>query len=151
VDESEYRRTRGQSLEHACAFEPALQACGCRCSLAAPRHLAEREAIGCREAPAAQTCALLREVLTRGSAFALKQPARTGLITHAQHLKVQCGGLRGLALALGQGTQVDDIAWLVRKAQARYGGLEALPLSEIVRSVAAFALRHRPRRDRPDA
>lgn len=151
MDESEYRRARGERIDQPCAFEQALQLCGCRCSLAVRRHLAEREAVGCLEAPAAQSCAGLRELLTRSSAFALKLPARPGLITHAQHLKVQCGGLRGLALALGKGTQVDDVCHAVREAQARYGTLEALPFSEIVRAVSSFALRHRPRGSRPDA
>jgi len=55
-----------------------------------------------------------------------------GPLPHAQEMRMQCGGLKGLQFALDGSDQVRDVAALVEMAQQRYGELAELPYSLIV-------------------
>lgn len=148
VDEREFRRARRAALPLPCVFERALLVCACRCSLARRQNLAEREGIGCLSPKAQANCARLQELLLRNATFALKLPPSDAPVPHAKQLKAQCGGLLGLAAALTGREEVSDVATLVLDARHRFGSLEGLPYSAIVRSIAAFEVRRR-RRDPP--
>jgi hypothetical protein len=84
--------------------------------------------------------------LRRNAAFALHRVRQEERLTHAQEMKVQCGGLAGLQQALTGADTVDDVSALMRAARRSRGGLEDLPWSEIVQSVAAWQPRRRARR-----
>ena len=63
----------------------------------------------------------------------------------------QVGGMRGLQLVLGvtrsSPTQtIDDVDGTLAAAEARFGTLDNLPFSEIIREVAAYQVRKRSRR-----
>jgi hypothetical protein len=58
-------------------------------------------------------------------------------------MKVQCGGLAGLQRVLSGPGEVEDVSRLVQSARQAQGGLENLPYSEIVQSVAAYRTRRR--------
>ncbi len=149
VDETAFHRARQAAIALPCVFERALLVCDCRCALARRQNLAEREGIGCLSLKAQAGCTRLRELLLRNATFALKLPSAPAPIPHAKQLKAQCGGLHGLAVALTGREEVSDVAMLVLDARNRFGSLEALPYSEIVRSIASFEVRRRHPDPRP--
>jgi hypothetical protein len=137
MDEASFRSTREAARGPACVFEKALLARCADCRHAARLALAEREAIGCR-APAARTdCAALMALLRERAAFALKRRLDAAPLPHALALRLQCGGVRGLAHAV-DAVAADDVSGLVAAAQARYGALADLPWPPLVAAVAAW-------------
>ena len=130
-----------------CAFEKAMLAGVCACALATRRNIAEREAIACGSTAARAACAALRALLQRNSAFALKLTQTDAPLPHAKQMKLECGGLQGLAKALAAAANcaptLADVHQLVRASAEKFGGLENLPYSLIVQSVAACQIRRR--------
>lgn len=144
MDETAFRQAR-QAVVSPCPFEKALlSGCG-SCALAQRRHIAEREAVACRERGAREACATLLGLLRRNAAFALHLVHAGERLTHAQEMKVQCGGLAGLRRALAGNDAVGDVGALVQAACRSQGGLEGLPYSLIVQSIAAWQPRRRAR------
>jgi hypothetical protein len=87
-------------------------------------------------------------MLRHNAAFALKLTHVDAVLPHAKHVKMQCGGLLGLQAALwperdGEAL-VEDIRGLVLEAQERFGGLQDLPYSEVVRGIAGYEFRRKP-------
>jgi len=131
----------------ACPFEKAVLICQCACRESKRVNIAERVTVNCLDDRAQGDCTLLLGLLRRNAAFALKLTHADEPLPHAKDVKVQCGGLRGLhgALRTEQAAEagVADIHDLVSEAKARFGSLQALPYSEIVRGVAGFQARKR--------
>lgn len=146
MDETAFRQARKAAVEHPCPFEKTLLAgCG-TCALAQRRNIAEREAVACREGAAGEACAALLGLLRRNAAFALHLSHPDERLTHAQEMKVQCGGLAGLQRTMTGAEEVGDVHALVQAAGRMQGGLEGLPWSAIMQSVAAWQPRRRARR-----
>ncbi|MBK5103827.1 MAG: hypothetical protein JJE42_06235 [Burkholderiales bacterium] len=168
MDESAFRRARDAMTPRPCAFEKAMLAGACSCSLATRRNIAERETVACESAPAREECAQLCSLLRQKSAFALKLTQVEGPLSHAQEMKVECGGLRGLMQSLATCVEVAvplrsaaaaepgpasaapheppsaaDVRSLVQSCAGKYGGLVNLPYSLIVQSVVAYQNRRR--------
>ncbi|PWB44122.1 MAG: hypothetical protein C3F19_02370 [Rhodocyclales bacterium] len=145
MDETAYRQARKAAVGHPCPFEKALLAgCG-TCALAQRRNIAEREAVACVDGVAREACDVLLRLLRRNATFALHLPHPENRLTHAQEMKVQCGGLEGLQRALTGAQEVGDVNALVQAACRSRGSLEDLPYSVIVQSVAAYRTRRRTR------
>lgn len=103
----------------ACVFAKALFARSAQCGLARRRAVAERELIECQSPVARMNCRTLERLLQERSRFALK--LRVGApVMHAQALRLQCGGLQGLQLALGAPTSDvhDWWAWRTSATEA---------------------------------
>lgn len=146
MDETAFRQARKAAVEHPCPFEKALlSGCG-TCGLAQRRNIAEREAVACSAGLAREACATLLGLLRRNAAFALHLTRPEDRLTHAQEMKVQCGGLAGLQRALGGSDAVGDVGALAQAAGGSENGLEGLPWSAIMQSVAAWQPRRRARR-----
>lgn len=165
-DEDAFRRQREAALGHACPFERALLARCAACGLARSVLLAEREAIGCQSQAASERCRAYHDELRTASRFALRVDASAPW-PFSKEIRLQCGGLIGLRQALddaggnadGEGdggedsaagsaepdAPVDDADALLQRALARWGSLEALPYSRVIRAV----IRHQPRRRAP--
>jgi hypothetical protein len=162
MDESAFRRARGSANPQPCAFEKAMLAGACACSLAERQNIAEREAVACGSPLAREQCAALRVLLQQNSAFALKLTHADRPLPHAKEMKVQCGGLQGVqqaagsasavigsAGALASGVQglarVADVHNLLQACAEKFGALENLPYSTIIQSVVTFQIRRRQR------
>jgi hypothetical protein len=166
MDESAFRRARDAMTPRPCAFEKAMLAGACGCTLATRRNIAERETVACASAPAREECAQLCSLLRQKSAFALKRTQVEGPLSHAQEMKVECGGLLGLMQSLGgcfelavavrsaaaaqpgpaaphEPPSAADVRSLVQSCAWKYGGLANLPFSIIVQSVVAYQNRRR--------
>ena len=145
-NESAFRAARKSINPLPCAFEKALLARCCQCSLAQRMNIAEREAVGCADAAQRGTCVALRAQLQRNAAFALKLVQPGEPLPHAREMKIQCGGLKGLRQVLSGSAESGEehgVSALVRLALERYLSLDRLPYSEIMRAVAAFEIRRR--------
>jgi len=156
MDESAFRQVRDAMAAHPCAFEKAMLAGACACPVAERRNIAEREAVTCSSPPARTQCAALRALLRQNSAFALKLTQLDAPLPHAKEMKLQCGGLHGVQLALAHATavistakaeqelaSVADVRGLVQAAREEFCGLQNLPYSAIVQSVVAHQIRRR--------
>ena len=145
MDETAFRQARKAAIQHPCPFEKALLAnCGA-CSLSARMNIAEREAVACLDAAARDACATLLGLMRRNSAFALHLALSDAPLTHAQEMKVQCGGLAGLQRSLTSKEAIGDIHALVQAARRAHADLASLPYAKIVQSVAAWQTRRRAR------
>jgi hypothetical protein len=141
VDETAFRQVLRSTTPQPCLFGKALTAgCGA-CRHAEKHYLAEREAYACTDSAARAGCAALHHLLRHHSAFALKHIHEEDPLTHAQELKVQCGGVLGLKLALHGPHEIADLPALVAAARAEYGSLDELPYSQIMQSVSAVKVR----------
>ena len=150
MDEAAFRAARVRVTEYACVFEKSLLARCADCRLAARHALAEGEAIGCQSPVARANCGTLCAMLRERSTFALKISRPSAPLPDALTMRLQCGGLAGLASALTAGklgnVHTNDVHALVTAARDRYGALTDLPWPEIVAAVVAWQGRkHRPR------
>jgi hypothetical protein len=158
MDETAFRQTRGAANPQPCVFEKAMLARCCACSFADWQNIAEREAVACGSSAAREQCAVLRALLRQKSAFALKLTQLEGPLSHSKEIKIECGGLLGVQLALARQAvppvaglapdarglpAVVDVHSLVLAAQASSGDLSNLPYSTIIQSVVAYQIRHR--------
>lgn len=160
MDESAFRQARDAMTPRPCAFEKAMLAGACACSLAERRNIAEREAVACASPPAREECAVLCALLRQNSAFALKLTQIDAPLPHAKEMKLQCGGLQGVQRALthgaalipcaggfapeGQGLpSASNVRGLVEAAREKFGTLQNLPYATIVQSVVSYQIRRR--------
>jgi hypothetical protein len=133
MDETAYRQILSATIPSICPFEKTILAHCAACSKAEKRNIAEREIVACNNAEALERCIALRDLLRQNFTFALGKLHIDGPLPHAQEMRVQCGGLRGLQFSLDANDQVHDVAALVAMAQQKFGGLADLPYAQIVR------------------
>ncbi len=131
MDETAYRQ-RLSAVTNACRFEKTLLSNCASCSRAEKRNIAEREVVACNDSAALAQCTALRDQLRRSFSFALHRSHIDGPLPHAQELRMQCGGLKGLQYALDGSDEVSDVAALVALAQQKFGELEDFPHAQIV-------------------
>jgi hypothetical protein len=144
MDETAYKAARGEINRLPCVFEKALLSRCVACELSVRHLLAERETVACTDAPARAACGELSALLREKSAFALRLTEAARILPHAMVMKIQCGGLHGLRDALEPQVPEVDVAGLVRRAQAEFGTLDALPFSRIIQGVSHWQGRRRP-------
>lgn len=145
LDENAYRDSYETLNPLQCVFERAIlrRCCGCEHSLR--RYIAEREAAGCKDAAAHALCGALKTEMRHAAAFTLKLTHPDDPLPHNKQLKLQCGGLRGLAQSAGETLEetVPNIFGALRTALARYGNVTALPFQEIIQYIRAYEPRAR--------
>jgi len=145
-NEEAYRDARQSVIALVCPFERALLSRCVNCGKARRVLLAEREAISCTSEPACARCGAFHRALHENARFALhmdpSQPWPFG-----KEIRAQCGGVLGLQAALGESGEA-DVAALLDTALARYGDIDHLPYSELMRAVVHFEPRRR--RGNPD-
>jgi hypothetical protein len=151
VDENEYRSTYHAVVRRRCVFEKAILSHRCACVCSTRLYLADREGASCDSARAHQRCTRFIVLLRENARFALAIRALTLELPHAKEIKVQNGGLLGLQRVLRPdlGTEkVGDVAGLIGLGIETYGAPEQFPYREIVKSIATFEARRRPRSKR---
>ena len=150
MEEDEYKSTYNELASIRCVFEKALTNHQAKCSLSRHFCLADREGYSCKNAKSSGKCSEFLEKLRENSIFVLKLHEINGPLPHNMEIRVQAGGLMGLAKlvdvnAEGQSKPpvVDDINQILTKAQKIYGALKNLPYNEIIQSVVQFQGRRR--------
>lgn len=143
MDEAAYRQKFMVMVERPCTFEKALLAGCVACAQVCRAHIAEREAISCKNTASLTRCTSLHELLRHNFAFALGLTHDEAVISHAKELRVQCGGLMGIQQVLSGNTEVGNVDGLLDGIQKRWGDLEDIPYSEVVHAAAlAYKGRH---------
>jgi hypothetical protein len=142
-DENAYRETYNQVNRQQCVFERGVLRRCVACEYAHKHLIAEREAMGCDNAEAHAQCDAFKQQLKQAAAFVLKLTSPDAPIPHVKELKLQCGGLLGLARALADAPldAVDNIHGVLSAAMKKYGSLEGLPYSEILQTIRAYEAR----------
>jgi hypothetical protein len=143
MDDPTDRAMRGAIGHAPCVFEKALLASASICAYARFRTLGERQLATCNLPAARIDCAAFAGSIRERSAFALRLRPAGKQLPHAVGMKLQCGGLAGLAAALG--ATDTDVHRLLVAARGRWGSLFDLPWSDIVAAVANWQIRRRHR------
>jgi len=143
MEENEYRTTYNKLVDHPCVFAKAINSTSCSCRQAARIQIADRIAINCSSGSEQQQCTLMLEKLRSAAQFVLRMPDIAGALPHNKEIRVQIGGIKGIAAILGQDESGLDIYRLRTQAQTRFGDLDKLPYSEIVRHIMQARTRRR--------
>lgn len=127
-----------------CAFARAVLARQAGCSLVTMALAGEAERPCCASPVANTNCRTLHALLRERATFALRLPPAATPLAHAAEMRVQCGGLRGLAAALGEPeSPPEDIHGLVARARDAFGGLLGIPFDRVVATMARWEGRPR--------
>ena len=150
MEEDEYKSTYGTLTSVRCVFEKALTNHQAKCSLSRHFCLADREGYSCKDVNSSLNCAELLVILRKKSAFVLKLHDVKGPLPHNMEIRVQAGGVKGLAKLInadvaGVGV-IDDINAVLNKVNDEFGCLGNLPYSEIIQSIEQFQGRRRRQR-----
>lgn len=137
--------TEAPAATPACAFARAIAAGQGRCPLVTLVTIGEAERPHCSSPVANTNCRTLHALLRERSTFVLRLPPPATALTHAVELRLQCGGLRGLAATLGDGNGPPaDIHGLVTRARDAFGGLLGIPFDPVVAAIARWEKPPRP-------
>lgn len=133
----------------ACVFARAVLARQAACPLATVALEGEAERPRCGSPVAHTNCATLHALLRERATFALRLPPPAAPLPHAAQLRLQCGGLRGLAAALGEPEAAPrDIHALVGRAREAFGGLLGIPFGTVIGAMQRWEGRPRVAGDR---
>ena len=150
MDQDAFRKTYREVNEVYCAFEKSVLTNECRCRCAERFCIAEREGVHCRSEPGQARCLRWLELLRDQARFALRTEEDRRMLPHGKAIRLQVGGMRGLKSVLdgreAENAVIEDVDGLLAEAEARFGVLEKLPFSAIMRAVAAYQVRKRSRR-----
>jgi hypothetical protein len=141
MDELAFHARRPMLNPAPCVFEKAILSSCAQCELSRRHALAEREVVACSSEVARINCTTLASLVRERATFALRLPVLGGAVAHAKAMQLQCGGLRGLQLALNE--PVADVHVMVRKALTNGASLLDLPWHEVVSQVLAWQGRRR--------
>jgi hypothetical protein len=132
MDETAYRQALSATITRSCPFEKSILSNCAACAKAEKHNIAEREIVVCNNTEALERCVALRDLLRHNFTFALGKPHIDGPLPHAQEMRMQCGGLKGLQYSLDQSDEVRDVSALVAMARQKFGDFADLPYSLIV-------------------
>lgn len=146
LDENAYRTAYTEVNPLQCVFERAILCRCCNCEHGIKRNIAEREAAGCLNAPAHALCVEAKKALRQAAAFTLKMAHPDEPLPHTKELKLQCGGILGVARAVtpDANTPIANIYGVLNAAAQQFGGLANFPYQAIVSAIHTYE--PRPRR-----
>ena len=148
MEEDEYKSTYSELASVRCVFEKALTNHQAKCALSRHFCLADREGYSCDDAVSSLKCSELLEKLREKSKFVLKLRDVDGPLPHNMEIRVQVGGVRGLAKLINTDIvdKVDNIHRVLDQVINKFGSLDSLPYSEIIQSIEQFQGRRRRQR-----
>ena len=150
--EDDYQSTYNELASVRCIFEKALTNHQAKCSLSRHFCLADREGYSCESAESSRNCSEILRNLREKSIFVLKLHEVNGPLPHNMEIRVQAGGMMGLAKLIANNEEtreqpvLDDINRIISSTIEKYGALDKLPYSEIIQSIVQFQGRRRRQR-----
>lgn len=149
MDQDAFRQTYRDINPCFCLYEKSVLTHRCGCSQANRFCIAEREGVECLSESAQQQCFEFLEILREKARFTLKMTHEGSNLAHGKAIRLQVGGLRGLHVLLHPDKPAPEV---IRDAHAtitacrkRFGSLEEIPYTEVIRQVAAFRDKRRKR------
>ncbi|VAW55345.1 hypothetical protein MNBD_GAMMA06-1489 [hydrothermal vent metagenome] len=159
MEEDEYKSTYNELAAVRCVFEKALSNSQgnrqVKCSLSQHFCLADREGYSCKNAQASIQCKIFLEQLRENSRFVLKLHEVNGPLPHNMEIRVQVGGLKGLAklldinehkIKVDEPVTIGNINQIISAVKKQYGAASNLPYNKIIQSVVQFQGRQRRQR-----
>jgi len=153
MEENEYKAAYNDLTTIRCVFEKALTNHQAKCKLSQHFCLADREGYACEDLASSIKCREYLEKIRKNSLFVLKIREAKSTLPHNMEIRVQAGGLVGLAKQVVATTDnspaplvVTDINQVIKQALSTFGSLDTLPYSQIIQSVVQFQGRKRRRR-----
>ncbi|MGE0082665.1 MAG: hypothetical protein AB7U81_15400 [Thiohalomonadaceae bacterium] len=143
MDENEFKNAYRDVNERPCPFGKAVLTRCAQCSRAQKVLIAEREAITCLSPAAHTRCTAFIPAWREKALFALRLTHVADKLPHGKEIKVQCGGLNGLAEAMAEAAPVSDIHTLLERALTRFGDADRLPYTEMMKSVVSYQPRRK--------
>ena len=149
VDEAAFHASRARLNPTPCVFAKAILAGCASCGLAQRQALAEREVVACTMPVAHVNCSTLKDLFYERATFLLRLPRPATELPHQTAMKLSCGGLQGLQVALA--TPTADVHAMVQQAHSQHDSLLDLPWQTIVEHIAGWQIRRRaPVGSKPD-
>lgn len=136
MDEAAYRQKFSLLIERPCSFEKAILSGCVSCPVVLRVQIAEREALACKEPASHVRCSELHDLLRKSFAFALGNTHPDSVLSHAQELRIQCGGLSGLQSVFDGTAEVADVDLLLDDILQKWGDLDEVPFSEVVHAAS---------------
>jgi hypothetical protein len=138
------------SNSYHCPFAKALLCGHSHCQHAESFHIAERHGMQCRVPTAQALCDALALQLHQQSRFALGVTHLPQQMTSNMELRIQCGGITGVAecAAPSETAAPVDVFDVVEQAISRFGSIEEIPYSRVVQSINQWKARRRGQRGR---
>jgi len=153
LEEDEYKSSYNELASVRCVFEKALTSHQAKCPLSKHFCLADREGYSCEDFPSSSKCRQFLELLRKNSLFSLKLKEIDGQLPHNMEIRVQVGGVSGVAKMLDPllaekagALKVDDIQSTLKRAINDFGSLEQLPYNKIIQSVVQYQGRRKRQR-----
>ncbi len=146
MNENEFKQIQERLNQNPCPFQKAILSSRCGCEKSHRLNIAERENVACISTSAQRRCVELFEHFSANARFVFKNlNLEAEALPHGQAMKVQCGGLFGLAAMFTEGAdfpQVDNIDALVTQSLEKYGDMEKLPYQDIVKFIRNCKVRN---------
>lgn len=143
MEESEYKAAYNELAQNRCVFEKALTNNACKCAYSRHFWLADREGYACRRPDFAVICVNFLSIMRQKSRFALKVQGDVDVLPHNMEIRVQVGGMQGLAGLLGTEAATIDIRATLGEAVNLFGSIDSIPYTEIMPAVSAYRVRQR--------
>jgi len=144
MNEDEFKQIRERLNQNPCPFQKAILSSRCGCEKCHRLSIAERENVACISTSAQRRCVELFDHFCKNARFVLKKLDLEGKMPHGKAMKVQCGGLFGLAATFVKGAelpQVENIDALITHSLEKYGDMDALPYQNIVKFISSCKVR----------
>lgn len=149
MDEVEYRDLYHSVNQRRCIFEKAILTRRFGCCKLVKINIADREAAACSDGLSQSTCQDLLNLLRKNATFAIHTTGSHQPLPHAKEIKVQCGGLTGLAYTLHPDDElpsgVADIHACIEQAKNTFGDLDNFPYADIVKVISHYEGRKKRR------
>ena len=142
MDEVEYRDLYHNVNQRRCIFEKAILTRRFGCSKLVKINIADREAAACSEGLAQKNCQELLSLFRKNATFAIHTTGSKQPLPHAKEIKVQCGGLTGLAHTLSPEDEIPDgvadIHACIELAKHTFSSLDDFPFNDIVKVISHY-------------
>ena len=136
MDESAFRQKLAEAIERPCTFGKSVLTRCVGCERSDRVQIAEREVVTCQNAASLSRCTELHVHLRHSFTFALGKVHDDDVLSHAQEMRVQCGGLKGLQFVLNDNDEVANVDALLESAIRNWSDLAEIPYSEVVHAAA---------------
>lgn len=143
MDETEFRDAYHHLNQTRCTYEKAIMSGRCACRFSQKMNIAEREAVTCQNGLMRDWCNETLQRLTDKARFSLRAQM-TQVLTHAQAMKVQVGGIQGIQkwyAANHDGDSEQDISQLVFALHEHEDFHSRFPSDEVIQSIVSFKVR----------
>lgn len=126
--------------QRRCCFSDALNARAAGCSKAVKATRRYRRAVYCANIQAHGTCVDWMDQMRKAARFSLGARRTPSALPRRAAVKLQCGGLLGMGDLIEKQPvkRVQDVSGLLRRALARYGSFDRVPLQTVVQRIHEF-------------